>query len=153
MPLVNSVLVNLSIASTWPGWLTVLAKFCMQHSNGFIKIVDDAKKRIKEVTIEMVLQKIKAKESFYLVDIREDDEWRESRIVGAIHIGKGVIERDIEDEISNLSASIVLYCGGGSRSALAADALRIMGYQNVTSMTGGIRGWKSLGMPIDDSEV
>lgn len=121
----------------------------MQHANGFKKIVAEAKKNVRELTVGEVAEKLKKGEKFHLVDVREDDEWREVRAKGALHIGKGVLERDIADDISDLNDPIVLYCGGGSRSALAAESLQRMGYRNVFSMDGGIRGWIEAGLPTD----
>lgn len=119
------------------------------HSSEFIKLVEDSKKRIKEVTIETVVQKLRGGERFHFVDTREDSEWIEGHAASAIHIGKGVIERDIESEIPDKNSEIVLYCGGGYRSALAADALQKMGYKNVYSMDGGMRAWRAAGLPVE----
>jgi rhodanese-related sulfurtransferase len=113
----------------------------MIHSEGFLRIVDDAKTRIKEVTVDDVQGKLDAGESFHFIDVREDHEWANGRCQGAAHLGKGIIERDIEHAIPDHDAEIVLYCGGGYRSALAADALQQMGYTNVYSMAGGFRVW------------
>jgi len=121
----------------------------MQHSEGFLKLVDDAKTRIKEITPEEVRQKLDSGERFHFVDVREDHEWAQGRARGAMHLGKGIIERDIEHTIPDHGAEIVLYCGGGYRSALAADALQKMGYTNVLSMAGGIKKWRELGYPED----
>lgn len=121
----------------------------MQHAPGFLKLVNDAKKRVKECTVADVAQMRERGEKFTLVDVREDNEWDEGRLPGAIHLGKGIIERDIEKEIPDHAAKIVLYCGGGFRSALTADNLQKMGYTNVISMDGGYKGWKSAGHPID----
>ncbi len=117
------------------------------HSAGFLKIVTDAKSRVRELTIQQVVEKQKRGEKFHFVDVREDCEWEAGRAKGAQHIGKGAIERDIESLIPDHGAEIVLYCGGGFRSALAADNLQKMGYTNVYSMDGGIRGWRELGLP------
>lgn len=119
----------------------------MDHSEGFLKIVSDAKSRVRETTPEEVRRRQEAGEEFHLVDVREDDEWREGRAEGAVHLGKGVIERDIERAIPDRDAEIILYCGGGYRSALAADAIQRMGYKNVISMDGGWKRWKDLGYP------
>lgn len=121
----------------------------MSHSPGFLKAVDEAKKQIRELTVDEVAQKLQRKENFHFVDTREDDEWHAGRAKGATHIGKGVIERDIESVIPEKNAEIVLYCGGGFRSALAAESLQKMGYTNVYSMDGGIREWKAKGLPIE----
>ena len=119
----------------------------MSHSNGFMKLVESAKTRIRELTVDQVWSKLSKGERFYFVDTREDDEWKQGRAKGAIHLGKGVIERDIEAQIPDKNAEIVLYCGGGFRSALAADALQQMGYTNVVSMDGGIRDWRARKLP------
>lgn len=120
-----------------------------KHNPGFEAIVDDARARIRECTIVDIKRRIDAGEEFYLVDVREESEFAASRLPGAMHIGKGVIERDIETKIPDPNADIVLYCGGGYRSALAADALQEMGYTNVISMDGGFRAWCEAGYPID----
>ena len=120
----------------------------MQHSDGFLKLVNDAKTRIKETNVAEVKKRLDAGEKLILVDTREDLEWARGHIPGAVHLGKGIIERDIEKTIPNRSAPIVLYCGGGFRSALAADNLQKMGYTNVLSMDGGWRGWTEAGHPI-----
>ena len=119
----------------------------MAHASGFLKLVNDAKTRIREVSVEEVRRSGQAGESFHLVDVREDSEWNAGRASGALHLGKGVIERDIEKAIPDKQARIVLYCGGGFRSALAADALQQMGYTNVFSLAGGWRAWNEEGMP------
>lgn len=121
----------------------------MQHAPGFLKLVNEAKKRVKECTVADVALMRERGEKFTLVDVREDNEWDAGRLPGAIHLGKGIIERDIEKEIPDHAAKIVLYCGGGYRSALTADNLQKMGYTNVISMDGGFKGWKSAGHPID----
>jgi rhodanese-related sulfurtransferase len=119
-----------------------------QHSPRFLEAVNDAKKRIREVTLEDVKAKLDRKEKFLLVDVREDNEWNKDHLPNAIHLGKGIIERDIERQVPDLGAPMVLYCGGGFRSALAADKLQQMGYTNVLSMDGGIRGWREKGYPL-----
>lgn len=119
----------------------------MQHSPGFLKLVEEAKKHIRELTVSEVAKKLESQEKFHFIDVREDDEWRAGHAKGAIHLGRGVIERDIEEEIPNKQAEIVLYCGGGFRSALAAENLQKMGYTNVYSMDGGIRGWRDAKLP------
>ena len=121
----------------------------MQHSKGFLKVVNDAKSRVRETTPEDVRKKQLANEPFHFVDVREDNEWQKARAAGAIHLGKGIIERDIEEAIPDHDAEIVLYCGGGYRSALAADALQQMGYTNVISMDGGWKRWNELGYPTE----
>ncbi len=121
----------------------------MTHSPAFLKLVNDAKRNIKETTVAEVAERVKSGEKLVLVDTREDTEWQAGRIRGAIHLGKGVIERDIEAKIPDKSQEIILYCGGGFRSALAAEALQKMGYTNVISMDGGMRGWRAAGLPED----
>jgi rhodanese-related sulfurtransferase len=120
-----------------------------QHSPRFLQIVQDAKRRVKEVTVADVKAKLDRGEKFHLVDVREESEFARDHLPGAIHMGKGVIERDIEKNIPDTAAPIVLYCGGGYRSALAADNLQKMGYTNVVSMDGGWRGWKEAGMTLE----
>jgi rhodanese-related sulfurtransferase len=119
----------------------------MKHSPGFLALVNQAKQRIKQTTVAAVAQRLDRGDKLTLVDTREDDEWRAGHIVGAIHIGKGVIERDIETKLPDKTQEIILYCGGGFRSALAADMLQQMGYTNVSSMDGGIRGWRAANLP------
>jgi len=118
------------------------------HPEGFLKLVKDAKSRIKEEDIHATKKRMDAGEQFILVDTREDSEWARGHIPGAIHLGKGIIERDIENAVPEKSSVIVLYCGGGFRSALAADNLKKMGYSNVVSMDGGWRGWTEAGYPV-----
>src|ERR1700693_4102678 len=118
------------------------------HPQGFLKLVNDAKTRIREETVQDTKKRIDAGEKIYLVDTREDAEWARGHIPGAIHLGKGVIERDIEKTIPDKDARIVLYCGGGFRSALAADNLKKMGDRNVVSMDAGWRGWTEAGSPV-----
>jgi rhodanese-related sulfurtransferase len=119
----------------------------MKHSEGFLKLVSDAKSRIREVTVEQTRERIDADPSVKLIDVREDNEWKAGHAAGAAHLGKGIIERDIEEEVPNKSTEMILYCGGGYRSALAADALQQMGYTNVFSMAGGWKAWKESGAP------
>jgi rhodanese-related sulfurtransferase len=119
-----------------------------QHSPRFLKIVENAKQRIREVSVDDVKTKLDRGEKFVLVDVREESEWAKDHLPGAIHLGKGVIERDVEQRVSDLNAPVVLYCGGGYRSALAADSLQQMGYRNVLSMDGGIREWREKGFPL-----
>src|SRR6202162_5336085 len=120
----------------------------MQHTPRFLKIVDDAKSRVKETTVDEVKQKLDRGEKFLLVDVREESEFAKDHLPGAIHLGKGVIERDIEARVPKLDTPLVLYCGGGFRSALAADNLQKMGYTNVISMDGSIRDWWEKGYPL-----
>ncbi len=121
----------------------------MAHAPAFLKLVDDAKTRIREVTVEDVRRSEQSHEPFHLVDVREDTEWDAAHAAGSIHLGKGIIERDIESAIPEKGAKIVLYCGGGFRSALAADALQQMGYTNVFSLAGGWRAWNEAGLPVE----
>jgi rhodanese-related sulfurtransferase len=120
----------------------------MQHAPRFLKIVNDAKSRVKETNVDEVKQKVDSGEKFMLVDVREESEFAKDHLPGAIHLGKGVIERDIEARIPDLNTPLVLYCGGGFRSALAADNLQKMGYTNVISMDGGVRGWREKNYPM-----
>ncbi len=119
-----------------------------QHSPRFLKIVEDAKKRIREVSIDDVKAKLDRGEQFLLVDVREESEYAADHLPGAVHLGKGIIERDVEDRVPDQNTPIVLYCGGGFRSALAADNLQKMGYTQVLSMDGGIRGWREKGFTL-----
>ena len=120
----------------------------MKHTPGFLKITEDAKSRIKEVTLKDVQPRVLKKEKFLLIDVREESEFAAGHIPGAVHLSKGVMERDIETRVPDTKTEIVLYCGGGFRSALAADNLQKMGYTNVWSMDGGFRVWKEAGLPI-----
>lgn len=120
----------------------------MQHNPGFLKLVDDAKQRIKECTVADVHTRMTQGEKFHFIDVREDHEYQHDHAADACHLGKGIIERDIETRIPDKQDAIVLYCGGGFRSALAADTLQQMGYTNVWSMDGGIRAWREAGYPI-----
>jgi rhodanese-related sulfurtransferase len=119
----------------------------MAHAPQFLKLVNEAKKKIKETNVADVKRRLEAGERFILVDTREDSEWASGRIPGAIHLGKGVIERDIEQAVPDTQTKLILYCGGGFRSALAAENLQKMGYSNVESMDGGWKGWVSAGLP------
>jgi len=119
----------------------------MKHAEGFLKLVEAVRGRVRETAPEAVRHRLEAGERFHLVDVREDHEWDQGRIVGATHVGRGVLERDIEGILPDRDAEIVLYCGGGYRSALAADALQQMGYRRVWSMAGGWRRWCELGYP------
>jgi rhodanese-related sulfurtransferase len=121
----------------------------MKHSPGFLKLVDAARARVKECSIAEAKARLDRGEIAHFIDVREDHEFAKDHAKGARHIGKGIIERDIETLVPDRHAAIVLYCGGGFRSALAADALRQMGYTNVTSMDGGIRAWREAGYPIE----
>lgn len=121
----------------------------MLHNERFLAVVNDAKSRIRECTVDDVVAKREKGDTFHLVDVREESEWARGRLPGAIHLGKGIIERDIEGAILDSGAEIVLYCGGGYRSALAADNLQKMGYTNAISMDGGYREWSEAGRPIE----
>ncbi len=121
----------------------------MKHSEGFLKRVEDAKTRVRDVSVSEVRGWQREQRPFHFIDVREDAEWTKGRARGAKHLGKGIIERDVEREIPDRSAQIVLYCGGGYRSALAADVLQKMGYENVLSMAGGMRSWRGSGAPVE----
>jgi rhodanese-related sulfurtransferase len=122
-----------------------------QHAPQFLKLVNDAKSRVTECTVDDVKARLAAGDKFMLVDVREESEYAAGHAVGAIHLGKGVIERDIEAKVPDPATPLVLYCGGGFRSALAADALQKMGYTNVISMDGGWRAWTQAGLPVEKS--
>ena len=124
----------------------------MKHSEGFLKLVDAAKGRINEVNVDDTQQRMKADSNVKLVDVREDNEWDSAHAAGAIHLGKGIIERDIESTIPDKATEIILYCGGGFRSALASDVLQDMGYTNVYSMAGGWKAWKDAGAPTEEGK-
>jgi len=119
-----------------------------QHPPRFLKIVDDARSRVRETNVDEVKKRMDRGDKFLLVDVREESEYAKDHLPGAIHLGKGVIERDIEERVPELDREMVLYCGGGFRSALAADNLQKMGYTNVISMDGGIRGWREKEFPL-----
>ncbi len=121
----------------------------MKHSEQFLKLVQEAKARVKEIDYLEVKKRLDDGEKMILVDTREDSEWAVGHIPGAIHLGKGIIERDIEGKYPDLHTELVLYCGGGFRSALAADNLQKMGYTNVISMDGGIREWREKGYALE----
>ncbi|MFN2577704.1 MAG: rhodanese-like domain-containing protein [Pyrinomonadaceae bacterium] len=123
----------------------------MKHSEGFLRIVDDAKSRINEVTVAGTRERLSNNSAVKLVDVREDNEWEAGHAAGAIHLGKGIIERDIETTVPDKSSEVILYCGGGYRSALAADVLQNMGYTNVWSMAGGWKAWKESGAPVESN--
>src|SRR5437763_16092375 len=120
----------------------------MEHKPRFLQIVDEAKSRVKETTVDEVKQKLDKGDKILLVDVREQSEFAKDHLPGAIHLGKGVIERDIESRVPDLNTQMVLYCGGGFRSAMAADNLQKMGYTNVFSMDGGVRGWREKNFPL-----
>jgi rhodanese-related sulfurtransferase len=119
-----------------------------QHSTRFLRIVEDAKKRIREVGVDDVKARLDRGDKFLLIDVREESEYAKDHLPKAIHLGKGIIERDIEDRAPELDTPLVLYCGGGYRSALAADNLQKMGYTSVLSMDSGIRGWREKNFPL-----
>ena len=120
-----------------------------RHSPRFEKLCEDVKNNVRELTVDNVKAKLDKKEKFHLVDVREESEWAKDHLPQAVHLGKGVIERDIEKAIPQTDTPIILYCGGGFRSALAAENLQRMGYTNVWSMDGGIRGWREKGFPLE----
>ena len=119
-----------------------------KHAPRFLEIVNDARKRVKECTVDDVKARLDKGEKFVLVDVREESEFAKDHLPGAVHLGKGVIERDVEAKIPDTNTPLVLYCGGGFRSALAADNLQKMGYTNVISMDGGIRVWREKQYPL-----
>jgi len=121
----------------------------MKHSEGFLSLVEDAKTRVRELSVEEVRRWQEERRRFHFVDVREDHEWQKERARGAQHVGKGIIERDIEKAVPDPDEEIVLYCGGGFRSALSADALQKMGYRRVWSMAGGFRSWTEAGAPVE----
>ena len=118
------------------------------HASRFLQVVKDAKGKIKELGVNDVKSRLDNQEAFFLVDVREESEYAAGHLPTAIHLSKGILERDIEGVIPDLGAQIILYCGGGFRSALAAESLQRMGYETVISMDGGIRGWREAGFPI-----
>jgi rhodanese-related sulfurtransferase len=125
-----------------------MLRMALHHSPRFLDIVNTAKQSVREVTVDDVKQMLDDKADFLLIDVREDNEWAKDHLPAAVHLGKGIIERDVEQRVPDLGTPLVLYCGGGFRSALAADALQRMGYTNVASMDGGIREWREKGLPL-----
>jgi len=125
----------------------------MKHNPGFLSLVSEVKKKIKECAIAEVKAKLDRGESFHFIDVREDREFERDHAAGARHIGRGVLERDIEAQIPDKSAAIVLYCGGGFRSALAAESLQKMGYRDVISMDGGMTAWREAGYPVEKGKA
>jgi rhodanese-related sulfurtransferase len=123
-----------------------------QHSPAFLALVQDAKQRVRETTIPALKKRLDAKEDFHLIDVREDHEWAAGHIPGAKHLSKGIIERDIEEKFPNRETEILLYCGGGYRSALVADNLQKMGYKRVVSVDGGWRGWTGAGYSVEKED-
>jgi rhodanese-related sulfurtransferase len=121
----------------------------MDHTPAFLNIVDDARPHVRELNVDETRARLAANPDARLIDVREDTEWANGHAAGASHIGKGVIERDIETAVPDKNAELILYCGGGYRSILAADALQRMGYTNVASMAGGWRGWRAAGAPVE----
>ena len=119
----------------------------MEHTEGFLKLVDEARSRVREIGVEQTLERVR--NGARLIDVREDNEWQRGRAAGAEHLGRGVIERDIEREVPDHEAELILYCGGGYRSALAAHNLQSMGYTNVYSLAGGWRAWNEAGAPVE----
>lgn len=123
----------------------------MEHSEGFLNLVNEAKTRVREVTVAETQQRMSENKEVKLIDVREDNEWNEAHAAGSIHLGKGIIERDIEKTVPDKDAELILYCGGGFRSALATDSLQKMGYTNVWSMAGGWKAWKEAGGEIKET--
>jgi rhodanese-related sulfurtransferase len=124
------------------------SSMAQQHAPRFLQLVNESRKRVRETNADEVKSRLDRGDKFILVDVREESEFAKDHLPGAIHLGKGVIERDIEEKVPDLNAPLVLYCGGGYRSALAADNLQKMGYKNVLSMDGGIRAWREKGFPL-----
>ena len=124
----------------------------MQHNPGFLKLVEEARQRIRECTVADVKAKLDRGERFHFVDVREDNEFAVDHAQGALHLGRGILERDIETVIPDRHGEVILYCGGGYRSALAAENLLKLGYANVASMNGGIRAWREAGFPIETGD-
>jgi rhodanese-related sulfurtransferase len=121
----------------------------MQHSEGFLKLVEDAKTRVRELSVEETRVRLQSNPNAKLIDVREDNEWERSHAADAVHLGRGIIERDIEHDYPDKDAELILYCGGGFRSALACDNLQRMGYRNVFSMAGGWKAWQGAGAPVE----
>ena len=125
-----------------------MLRMAPHHSPRFLDVVNTAKQRVREITVDDVKQMLDDKADFLLIDVLEDNEWAKDHLPAAVHLGKGIIERGVEQRVPDLGTPLVLYCGGGFRSALAADALQRMGYTNVASMDGGIREWREKGLPL-----
>ena len=123
----------------------------MRHSPGFLRLVDDAKSRVRQTDFRDIKRRLDAREKLTLIDVREDNEWVRGHLPGAVHLGKGIIERDIETTVPDKDTELILYCGGGFRSALAADVLQTMGYTNVFSLAGGWRAWKEAGAGVEQA--
>lgn len=124
----------------------------MKHSAGFLQLVEDARSRVREISVEEARRRLSEGAGARLIDVREDNEWQAAHASGAEHMGRGIIERDIETRVPDKAAELILYCGGGYRSALAADNLQRMGYTNILSMAGGWRAWQEAGAPIEEGE-
>ena len=124
----------------------------MNHTESFLRLAEAAKSRVRETTIAFVKERLDQRETpeLNLIDVREDNEWEAGHLPAALHLGRGVIERDIEQHFPDFDTELILYCGGGYRSALAAESLQKMGYTNVFSMDGGFRGWSEAGLPVVD---
>ena len=121
----------------------------MDHAPGFLKLVNEARTHVKELTLDQARQRLRDNPKAVLLDVREDSEWAAGHALEAVHLGKGILERDLEKKIPDPSTELIMYCGGGYRSVLAADALQQMGYTNVLSMDGGIRAWRDADYPIE----
>jgi rhodanese-related sulfurtransferase len=121
----------------------------MQHSEGFLKLVDDAKTRVRGLSVEETRERLRSNPNAKLIDVREDNEWERSHAADAVHLGRGIIERDIEHDYPDKDTELILYCGGGFRSALACDNLQRMGYTNAFSMAGGWKAWRDAGAPVE----
>ena len=119
-----------------------------QHSPRFLKIVEESRKRVREISVDEVKRRMDRGDKVLLVDVREDNEWAKDHLPGAVHMGRGVVERDIEERVPDLNAPMIFYCGGGFRSAMVADNLQKMGYTDVLSMDGGVREWREKGYPF-----
>jgi rhodanese-related sulfurtransferase len=124
----------------------------MEHSEGFLKLAEEARRRIREISVEETMERMNSGDELQLIDVREDNEWEKGHAMGALHLGKGIIERDIEKAVPDKGMELILYCGGGYRSALAAEALQRMGYYDVSSMAGGWKAWKEAGAPVEGEE-
>src|SRR5262249_13853826 len=137
-----------SVAAKMPPCFSLLVgDVDMKHSEAFVKLVEEAKTQITETTPEVILSRLTAGDKFHFIDVREDHEWHDGHAIHAEHLGRGILERDIEKVVPDKASEVVLYCGGGFRSALAALNMQKMGYTNVKSMDGGMRMWRQLGYP------
>ena len=148
--LILGLVLTLALTANAQTKAAVKQEFSMahQHSPRFLQIVNESRKRVRETSVDELKARLDRGEKLVLVDVREESEFAKDHLPGAIHLSKGVIERDIEEKVPDLNAPLVLYCGGGYRSALAADNLQKMGYKNVLSMDGGIRAWREKGFPL-----